>query len=484
MRCRITLLTPALLVSLGVAACADAPTEPAPVAESPPPGLSTTPAVDDATTTGRHLVVFRRSRGVPASFDTQVAALGGKIELEIAAIGVATVSGLDAGAVRALARSHAVLAVEPEGLVPLPAPLATSAPEAGDPAPASPSDPTTATRFPRQWNMLAIDAPGAWSAGFLGSPDVTVAILDTGIDYAYPDLAGRVDLSRSVSFVPSDDALVATFFPGKHPVTDLHFHGTHVAATAVSNAFVVAGVTSGSTLIGVKVCHLANTPSGASCPIGATFAGIVHAADVGADVINLSLGGAFLKRLARGGGGFPALVAGINRVFNYAGQRGVTVVVAAGNESLDLDHLFDLYQAYCDAPHVVCVSATGPTSAAGVDGPWQDVDAFAPYSNFGRSAVTVAAPGGNAGGLVWSACSQTSLLIPVCRGGTFILGIVGTSMASPHAAGVAALLVGEVGPNRPSRVKSLLQRTADDLGQPGTDPLYGTGRVNAANAVH
>jgi subtilisin family serine protease len=67
-----------------------------------------------------------------------------------------------------------------------------------------------------------------------------IAILDTGIDYLYPDLVGRVDLSRSISFEAMDDFLVSNFFPTRHPITDLYFHGTHVAMTASSNAFILA----------------------------------------------------------------------------------------------------------------------------------------------------------------------------------------------------------------------------------------------------
>lgn len=471
---RPKLLSLALVASVWIAGCADGPTEPAPAPEGP--ALSQAGQATQEVrgpTTDRHLVVFEDTRGIPSGFADGVAALGGTVELEIAAVGAAVVSGLDAAGAAELGASREVTVVEPELLIDLPEPGLLSEPELAGATPASPGDPTTAFFFPRQWHLRAIDAPGAWAGGFLGSSDVTVAILDTGIDYQHADLAGRVDLSRSISFIPGDDALVAAFFPGAHPVTDIHFHGTHVASTAVSNGFAAAGVTSMSTLIGVKVCSVFGL-----CPGGAVFAGIVHAADAGADVINMSLGGGFLKRQA------PGFVSVINRIFNYAKLQGVTVVVSAGNEALDLDHFPNLFKTYCDAPHVVCVSATGPTASGGVNGPWQNVDALAGYSNFGRSAISVAAPGGTGAGFVWAACSGTSLVIPICQTGTFVLGVTGTSMASPHAAGVAALLVHRVGANNPALVKSMLQRSADDLGQPGTDPAYGKGRVNASNAVH
>ena len=172
----------------------------------------------------------------------------------------------------------------------------------------------------------------------------------------------------------------------------------------------------------------------------------------------------------------------INRATNYAHENGTLVVVSAGNAAADLDHDRDSFKSYCNAPNVVCVSATGPTAQGSVNGPWTNVDALAPYSNYGRSAINVAAPGGAASS-VWAACSGFSVAIPICRTGTFVLGISGTSMAAPHASAVAALLVEKLGKNNPGAVRAALAKTADDLGQPGTDPSYGKGRVNALNAV-
>ena len=167
---------------------------------------------------------------------------------------------------------------------------------------------------------------------------------------------------------------------------------------------------------------------------------------------------------------------------NYAASKGTTIVVAAGNDASDLDHNRNVYSTYCDAPGVICVSATGPTASGGVNGPWTNVDAIAGYSNFGRSAIDLAAPGGTSPGVVWAACSRTSLLIPVCQTGTFIVGLGGTSMASPHVAATAAMLVPTLGRNPPA-IHDELKDTADDLGQSGTDPFYGKGRLNVARAV-
>jgi subtilisin family serine protease len=75
------------------------------------------------------------------------------------------------------------------------------------------------------------------------------------------------------------------------------------------------------------------------------------------------------------------------------------------------------------------------------------------------------------------------VVIPVCQTGTFIVGVTGTSMASPHVAGLAALIVAEIGHGKPSQVKARLQQSADDLGAPGMDPLYGHGRINVPRAL-
>ena len=422
-------------------------------------------------------VVLFKGEGVPAGFADRVAALGGTVTSSHAA-GIAAVSGLDAAGATALAGDTSVADVQPDAILSLPAESAAAAEQAyvDDASVSSPSNPAGAFFFARQWDYRAIGANIGWAAGRLGSPGVTVAILDTGIDYLHLDLRGRVDLSRSKSFIPSDDAVVAALFPTRNPITDLHFHGTHVAATVSSNARAAAGMTSGVTLIGVKVLNRFG-----SGPFSAIFNGMLWAADHGADVINMSLGTDFPK--AHNG----SFLGFYNRIFNFVNRKGTLVVVAAGNDSIDLDHDGNNFNANCNAPNVVCVSATGPTASAGVNGPWTNVDAPAFYTNSGRSAISVAAPGGNigpggTGGFVWEACSTSSLAIPICRTGTFIVGVIGTSMASPHAAGLAALIVEQVGHGNPSQVRALLQQSADDLGQIGTDPFYGKGRIDVPRA--
>jgi subtilisin family serine protease len=472
-----------LAVTVGLTACIDDPFQ-------PQVGEEVTQVMSSSALTlaesGNALVVFK-ANNIPADFAARVEALGGNVELMINAVGAASVSGLDDAGLAALQADNAISSVGPEPLIEMPgAQLDYLSVASADVTPASQANPAASFFFPRQWHLRAIGADQAWAAGHLGSTDITVAILDTGIGYLHSDLAGLVDLSRSVSFATADDAFVQAFFPGAHLVADIGFHGTHVAATVASMGLSAAGVTSRTTLMGVKVCSVAQ----GFCPGAAIFAGIEHAVDNGADIINMSLGGAFLKRSN------PGFVSVINRLFHYAHQQGVTVIVAAGNELADLDrnfypntdtvltHFPSLYKTYCDTPHNICVSATGPTASAGVNGPWQNIDAPAPYTNFGRSAIDVAAPGG-ATAFVTAACSPFSLLqgLTICQTGTFVVGSRGTSMASPHVAGLAAMIMGQQGRLSPTAISAILRQTADDLGQPGTDPFYGKGRINAARAL-
>jgi subtilisin family serine protease len=267
----------------------------------------------------------------------------------------------------------------------------------------------------------------------------------------------------------------------------------------------VAGVTSEVRLMAVKVLGATGSSSG-----GSVFNGIMFAVDNGADVINMSLGGSFLRA---GGGGVGA----INRVINYAHRKGVTVVVSAGNSAIDIQHNGSQYLAYCDAPNVICVSATGPVESGKTGaindptkwtGPFSNVDEPAIYTNYGKNAINVAAPGGNyaldakgnlvSAGWVWQACSKFGLDSEEKEDGTVVLtgpnlcatypqlhlpnGFVGTSQAAPHVAGLAALLVERYG-RSPSQIRAAIHKSADDVGEKTTDAYYGKGRINVARAL-
>jgi len=462
-----------------------------------PPSLQLAAAAT-APSSNRYLVVFKPGQTAAPQIAAELSANGGRLEGLHDQLGFAVVSGISTDAAARLARSNAVSSIEPDIEFAIEPMTDAQALDAIDPGTQSATAPQNAALFARQWNMRAIGANTAWASGALGSSSVRVAILDTGIDYRWPDLNGRVDLTRSISLRPDEDARLQTWFGALNlnPITDLNAHGTLVSSIVASNSGFFAGVTTRTMLFGVKVCIIFNT-----CSTSAILNGIVYAVDHGADVINMSLGGAFLKSAN------PGFVSVINSVFNYANRNGTLIVVAAGNSAADIDHSGNVYFTYCNSPHVICVSATGPTAAPGVNGPFTNPDAVAPYTNFGRSAISLAAPGGgvtSVGSLVSGPCSQTTLAWhqppppspgaplpppvidgPACPSnlGLFLVRGAGTSFSSPHVAGVAASIIATTGRGNPSQVRAILQQSADDLGDPGTDPFYGKGRLNAARAV-
>ncbi len=455
--------------TVGLAACADQTT--GPIAAS-------MPSMNEAAAgeAPRHMFNFS-SATIPADFGARVAAAGGTVEKSFDAIRIVSVRGLTPEAAATLGAAADISNWSPDVALSLGEPAGAMETEGmGDAAQteaSSVANPTTASFYARQWHLRQIGAHTAWAAGRLGSPNVKVGILDTGLDYNHPDLAGHVDLALSKSFVPQDNALIQQMFPGAHEIADLHYHGTHVGATVSSNAVAAAGVTSKVTLVGIKVLDRNGNGNSYS-----TLDAIVYAADAGLDVINMSLGIASpLQR--RQYAWFNEM---INRATNYAHSKGMTVIVSAGNENLNLDALGNGFKAYCTATQVICISATGPTSQTSVNGPWTNIDSKASYSNYGRAFVDFAAPGGNGVSRVTAACSTFSVLVPVCRTGTYVIGINGTSMASPHATGLAALLVEQYGRN-PGAIRAALARSSDDLGQPGNDPIYGQGRINVAAAL-
>ena len=476
------------LALAGLAACEDS-SDPTPVTQN----LSAAGAQARGT---RYVVTFKS--GVPNGFDLRVAALGGKVSLRDEVLGFAAVSGLSERGAQSLVRDGLAATAEVEPVIQLsPAAIKRTAQSRAG-AISSAANPAAAflfSVFPIQWDMLAVHADAAWAAGKLGSSGVAVGILDTGLDYTHPDLAGRVDLARSIDLVNEADSIAKYFGPGRHPISDLNGHGSHVGTVVSSNALISAGITSLTTLVGVKVCTMRGR-----CPTASVLEGIRYAVDAGVSVINLSLGGTFPKNLGRG------INSIINGTINYANRRGVLIVVAAGNSSANLDHDGNAFQLYCSASHVICDSGLGPTGD-GAFGPFVNVDAFASfYSDYGRSAIGVAAPGGNvvldgAGNQVdltpvWSSCSLTALdfgsltpaaddpvVGPLCPPQFLpVVGFVGTSEAAPHVTGLAASLAAQ-GVRGAARLRAAILAGADDLGARGTDPFYGKGRINVAASL-
>jgi subtilisin family serine protease len=470
-----------------LAACSDS--LPVELTRAPAPRLNAV----SSSAPSRYAVVFKGP--VPPGFAASIAARGGTLELLHQRAGIALVTGLSSDGATSLRRDAAIDAISEDfthQLTRVKEPVVETGGFAlGDVGATSQSNPTTAAYYPMQWNHRAIGAHTAWANGVLGSSQVTVAILDTGIDYLNPDLNGLVDVARSISFVPSDNVFINAFFPGRHPVSDFNGHGTFVGSVVSSKAIGNAGVTSRVTLMGVKV--LGWNGGGT---FGGIIQGILHATDNGADVINMSLG---VEPFPRNAEGAKADEKFVDRLTKYARAAGVTVVVASGNDGLLLQpNSKGLIAIFCSSKNVICVTATGPLSAGPADvGPFlPHVDLWASYSNHGNQVVDVAAPGGNgtatSAAFVWGSCSRTLLLqTPTgfrapCLNPSYIFtyGGIGTSAASPHVAGLAALLVERRGRN-PGAIEAAIQRSADDVpfGKPGVDDQYGHGRINVAKAL-
>jgi subtilisin family serine protease len=248
--------------AVGVSACSDMATNPIEptVLSSSAVGAGAGAGLER---TGKHIVLF--GSGISKGFAERVAQLGGTVEAAYGQIGVAVVDGLSDADAAALASFSGVQKIEADVIVQWLDPVTDIEVASAENAAEATANPAGAFFFPRQWHLRAIGADQAWAAGRVGSPDVKVAILDTGLSPTHPDLVGRIDHELSKSFVPFDDPFVDFYFPGMPNWIDLHYHGTHVGATVSSNASAAAGVTSGVTLIAVKVLNVNGSGSPRVC---------------------------------------------------------------------------------------------------------------------------------------------------------------------------------------------------------------------------
>ena len=296
----------------------------------------------------------------------------------------------------------------------------------------TPNDPL----YTRQWNLRMINMPRAW--GVSHGKGVVVAVLDTGVAYEnyddfkqVPDLKG-VKFKKGYDFVNDDEH-----------ANDDHGHGTHVAGTiaqATNNGEGVAGVAFEATVMPVKVLN--HFGSGTSADIADA---IRFAADNGAKVINMSLGG----------GAYSKVMAD---AVEYARKKGVTVVCAAGNTGRGR---VEFPAAY---PGSVAVASVGPSGKR------------APYSSYGKE-LDIAAPGGDkrqgdAGGVLQNTIDPRDYTRSVYA------AYQGTSMAAPHVAAVAALLVA-AGAKNPDEVEKALFAGAKRVEDQAWSEEYGHGLLDA-----
>jgi subtilisin family serine protease len=337
-----------------------------------------------------------------------------------------------------------------------------------------------------QWDMAMIHADQAHQVQG-GRPEVQVGVLDSGISGYHVDFqkngVSNVDCALghdSLGILPANLAIGSP-----DPCVDNQFHGTHVAGTigARANGIGVVGVAPNVTLVPVKVCDATGY-----CYASSVVDGITYAGDKKLEVINMSFfvdDDAFQASTEFKCTTDPtqrAFRTALERALQYARNQGVVAVAALGNESKDLAHPVDdagqPIQNACkvipgEASGVVGVSALGPTSG------------LASYSNYGTGATDVAAPGGDG-----TTGDCTTNILSTLPGDTYGC-IEGTSMASPHVAGLAALIESQYGylgadgdwKLDPTKVESILQSSAIDIGSPGYDACYGNGRIDAYRAV-
>lgn len=474
-----------LATALLLLACAETPTTPTTLTPT-----KSTASLTSGVPVARAIVVFNDTASIPAAGLADIALLGGTVSTAYADIGVATVDGLSATALAQLNASSLVSGAtfdrylnwipNVQGVAPV---EATAVTPAGDPWNAG------FYRDGRQWGPRIIEAEAAWRAGMLGTPTTRVGILDTGIDYTNRELAGLVDHAASRSFTNLFVSEGGVFVdipiepqqPGDQPYMDNHFHGTHVASTVAANARSVAGMTQFSTLVAVKVLNMLGSGT-----FEGVVAGILYAAgESNVDVINMSLG----AEVDVNEEGVPALLEFMRRAIRQAEKQGTIVISAAGNSALNLD-VGSIVATPCEQS-TICVSATGPLLQQNFDQP-------ASYTNYGKTAIHVAAPGGNfdpengndqTEDLIIGACSTrtTQPGLAPCRasqeGAYFYVWAAGTSMATPHTSGLAAL-VKSVNPLLSvNGLRSRIFNTADDVGEKGRDVYSNHGRINARRAV-
>jgi subtilisin family serine protease len=286
------------------------------------------------------------------------------------------------------------------------------------------NDPQTAG----QYSLDRMRVRDAWSHTTGGSN--VIAVLDTGVQANHPDLSGRV--LPGYNFVSSTTN-----------AADDNGHGTWVAGIIAANAnngYGIAGISWTDKILPVKIMNSSGTGSTSNLT-----SGIVWAANNGAHVINMSVGG------------FPYSKA-VEDAVNYAWNKGAVLVGAAGNNGRQEDFYPASYA------NVVNVSAT------------QVDDEFSHWSSYGPK-VEVSAPGSS---VLTTNCTASSCPNASWGSHTYISG---TSFATPNVAGVIALIKARYPSYTPSQIVYRLYSTVDDLGYPGRDHRYGRGRVNALRAV-
>src|SRR5438105_6849304 len=411
---------------------------------------------------------------------------------------------------------------------------ASSADASGPPPGDLPNAPATDTDTlsPLQWDMRQIHTPEAHAITG-GSPAVLVGDIDTGLDYTHPDLAQNVDDANSVNCVNNGVPV-----PGKVAADDDNGHGTHTAGTiaAAANGLGIVGVAPNVRIAAIKAGNADGFFFPESVVCAFVWAGTHH--------VNVTNNSYFADPFLFNCKNDPvqrAIWKAEQRAIRFAMQQGTVVVAAEGNEADDLSHPtldatspdFPAGTAQLRTIHNDCVVI--PVALSGVIGVTADgnhpqttggyLKSF--YSSFGVSTTDVVAPGGDSrfgitpqalNGRVLSTwpiaaienCLESRRVFDPGHPGVMWCYQQGTSMASPHVTGVAALIISQFGPLSPGTVAAYIKQTADpqpcpsaaeqaalsvsfpslDTGGPqvcqggtGHNSWYGDGQVNALSAV-
>ncbi len=427
------------------------------------------PVASAQSLSGRYVVVFN-GNGIPSNAADLVAAAGGQLVRTLPEVGVGIAVSSNPNFLNAVKGARGVQVAGPAGAFTLPSLLVSDTIEVDSPTSADTG------YYAYQWDIRRVRADAAWGVTS-GTHDVVVSVIDTGVAWNHPDLA------PNVIFVACYAAYSAC-----NPYPTLHWHGTHVAGT-IAAAFGggrAVGVGPNLGIAGYNVFELIDGDVLATDE--AIWAAMLDTAARGYDVINMSLGGYIFFSDGHADG--SAVWTAWNRVANYVRNAGVTIVASAGNSAVSLNGAIAHIPG--ELPGIINVGGTGirPDAAYPQDGAY---DVLAYYSNYG-APVTLAAPGGDTGpdgtpwpfpGAFYLVYSAYAAVNPACGATascpTGYAWAGGTSMASPHVAGAAGLVLSKNPRLNPNQVESILKRTAQSLGD---RQLFGHGMLDVYAAVN
>lgn len=399
------------------------------------------------------------AKGATAELLAAIRHAGGVVRANVPQIRMVTVAGLDGKRAALLAKRSDVVGVYHDAMTrfALPTPVGVPRRALSTVRPNS-LDQSGAYFYPAQWNLPITSTNQAWlqTSGGTGR---TVWVLDTGIDPNQLDRAGQTPCYTTGISVPR--------YQSDQTELDYHFHGTFVSSLISSN-----GIGNASVAPGARVCTRKVLSEDGAGTWGDLIAAIVYAADFGANVINMSLGGYF-DRYSEGAG---SLLRMLQASVDFANMKGTVVVASAGNSAIDLDHDGpSLISVPAQLERVISVGATGPDLSF-------NYDALASYSNYGgETGIDLVAPGGdqpdpnNVFDLILSACSSF-----VCGGTNYYVLSAGTSFSAPHVSATAAIVQGMLGgAPSPAAVEACIRANTDAVGKV---TIFGSGRLNVLKA--